>query len=174
MRVGAVPVEGWFAGRETVVLFGVDGAGGDVFLVQIGGVGMGPSRSLPGGESSRPDAGERRFVDETRALEAGHGQPVPAVCRPIIPLLSYQRADIESPARFSWCCWSRQTGKSFTKSLRRSAAGLGAQAEPDLPVGRGAAEPRADAQGPAALPGAEHRRCSFRATGFSTGPVSAN
>jgi phage FluMu gp28-like protein len=49
---------------------------------------------------------------------------VPAECRPIIPLLSYQRADIASPARLSWCCWSRQTGKSFTKSLKRLLRGL--------------------------------------------------
>lgn len=37
----------------------------------------------------------------------------------IVPLLSYQRADVESGARFRWNCWARQTGKSFTKSLRR-------------------------------------------------------
>ncbi|HSW46619.1 MAG TPA: terminase family protein [Phycisphaerae bacterium] len=50
--------------------------------------------------------------------------PVFAEARPIIPLLSYQRADIESNARFSWCCWSRQIGKSFTKSLRRLLRGI--------------------------------------------------
>jgi len=44
--------------------------------------------------------------------------------RPIIPLLDYQRADIESDARFRWNCWARQTGKSFTKSLRRILRGL--------------------------------------------------
>jgi len=49
---------------------------------------------------------------------------VPAQPRPIIPLLSYQRRDVESPARFSWCCWSRQIGKSFTKSLRRLLRGI--------------------------------------------------
>lgn len=43
---------------------------------------------------------------------------------PIIPLLAYQREDIESDARFNWCCWSRQTGKSFTKSLRRLLRGI--------------------------------------------------
>lgn len=48
----------------------------------------------------------------------------PACPRPLVPLLSYQRADIESPARFSWCCWSRQIGKSFTKSLRRLLRGI--------------------------------------------------
>lgn len=48
----------------------------------------------------------------------------PARVRPIIPLLDYQRADIESDARFRWNCWARQTGKSFTKSLRRILRGL--------------------------------------------------
>ncbi len=49
---------------------------------------------------------------------------VPATARAAIPLLPYQREDIESPARFNWCCWSRQIGKSFTKSLRRILRGL--------------------------------------------------
>ena len=39
-------------------------------------------------------------------------------------MLPYQRADLESQDRFRWCCWSRQTGKSFTKSLRRLLRGL--------------------------------------------------
>jgi phage FluMu gp28-like protein len=42
----------------------------------------------------------------------------------IVPLLSYQRTDVLSSARFSWCCWSRQIGKSFTKSLRRLLRGI--------------------------------------------------
>lgn len=42
----------------------------------------------------------------------------------MIPLLDYQRADIECPSRFRWNCWSRQTGKSFAKSLRRILRGL--------------------------------------------------
>ncbi|HOW69132.1 MAG TPA: terminase family protein [Phycisphaerae bacterium] len=46
------------------------------------------------------------------------------VVRPLLPLLEYQKRDIESPARFSWCCWSRQIGKSFTKSLRRLLRGI--------------------------------------------------
>jgi len=49
---------------------------------------------------------------------------VPAAARPLVPLLPYQRADVESAARFNWCCWSRQIGKSFTKSLRRILRGL--------------------------------------------------
>ncbi len=48
----------------------------------------------------------------------------PARVRPIIPLLDYQREDVESDARFRWNCWARQTGKSFTKSLRRILRGL--------------------------------------------------
>lgn len=43
---------------------------------------------------------------------------------PIVPLLEYQRQDVESDARFRWNCWARQTGKSFTKSLRRILRGL--------------------------------------------------
>jgi len=43
---------------------------------------------------------------------------------PIIPLLPYQRRDVESAARLRWSCWARQTGKSFTKSLRRILRGL--------------------------------------------------
>ncbi len=48
----------------------------------------------------------------------------PARARPIVPLLDYQREDVESDARFRWNCWARQTGKSFTKSLRRILRGL--------------------------------------------------
>jgi phage FluMu gp28-like protein len=48
----------------------------------------------------------------------------PAPTDSIIPLLPYQREDVESPARFRWNCWARQTGKSFTKSLRRILRGL--------------------------------------------------
>lgn len=56
---------------------------------------------------------------------AGGARPLePARPRPVIPLLEYQRRDVESNARFSWNCWARQTGKSFTKSLRRLLRGL--------------------------------------------------
>lgn len=50
--------------------------------------------------------------------------PEPARPRPIVPLLPYQLEDVESPDRFRWNCWARQTGKSFTKSLRRVMRGL--------------------------------------------------
>lgn len=49
---------------------------------------------------------------------------VSATAAPIIPLLPYQREAVESAARFRWCCWSRQTGKSFTSSLRRVLRGV--------------------------------------------------
>jgi len=42
----------------------------------------------------------------------------------IMPLLPYQKRDVESNARFKWSCWSRQTGKSFSKALRRLVRGL--------------------------------------------------
>ncbi len=42
----------------------------------------------------------------------------------MVRLLPYQQADVNSPARFRWCCWSRQTGKSFTKALRRMLRGM--------------------------------------------------
>ena len=48
----------------------------------------------------------------------------PAKPRAMVPLLDYQREDIECPGRFRWNCWARQTGKSFTKSLRRILRGL--------------------------------------------------
>ncbi len=44
--------------------------------------------------------------------------------KPFFPLLAYQKSAIESAARFRWSCWSRQTGKSFTMSLRRILRGL--------------------------------------------------
>ncbi|MCB9853530.1 MAG: hypothetical protein H6819_10575 [Phycisphaerales bacterium] len=43
---------------------------------------------------------------------------------PWVPLLPYQKAAIERSDRFTWNCWSRQTGKSFTFSLRRLIRGL--------------------------------------------------
>ncbi|MGB9626353.1 MAG: terminase large subunit domain-containing protein [Phycisphaerae bacterium] len=77
------------------------------------------------------------MVDESQRHVATHPEPegqapdrepqvrrVPATARAAIRLLPYQREDIESPARFNWCCWSRQIGKSFTKSLRRILRGL--------------------------------------------------
>jgi len=39
-------------------------------------------------------------------------------------LLAYQADVVTSPARFTWSCWARQTGKSFTFSLRRLLRGL--------------------------------------------------
>ena len=42
----------------------------------------------------------------------------------IVPLLAYQQVELESADRFRWCCWSRQVGKSFVKSLRRIVRGV--------------------------------------------------
>jgi len=47
-----------------------------------------------------------------------------ATPKPFLNLLPYQRQDVESQARFRWSCWSRQSGKSFTKSLRRILRGI--------------------------------------------------
>ncbi|HNO78595.1 MAG TPA: terminase family protein [Phycisphaerae bacterium] len=49
---------------------------------------------------------------------------VAAKAKCFVPLLEYQREDVESSDRFRWNCWSRQTGKSFTKSLRRVLRGV--------------------------------------------------
>lgn len=48
----------------------------------------------------------------------------PARVRPTVSLLDYQQEDVEAGDRFRWNCWARQTGKSFTKSLRRVLRGL--------------------------------------------------
>lgn len=60
--------------------------------------------------------------DQASVDERSHA--VPAAPRPVVPLLTYQKADVECPHRFNWACWSRQIGKSFTKSLRRLLRGL--------------------------------------------------
>jgi len=73
---------------------------------------------------ARPTHDEPRPASTPAEAPSDGVVKVPAEPRPIIRLLSYQRADVESPARFRWCCWSRQTGKSFTKSLRRLLRGL--------------------------------------------------
>ena len=65
-----------------------------------------------------------RFLSQRRSETSDGPIREPARVRPIIPLLPYQRLDVESDARFRWNCWSRQTGKSFTKSLRRILRGL--------------------------------------------------
>lgn len=57
-------------------------------------------------------------------IQTTHPDPVPDPPAGVIPLLDYQREDVASPARFRWNCWSRQVGKSFTKSLRRLLRGL--------------------------------------------------
>jgi phage FluMu gp28-like protein len=62
---------------------------------------------------------------ETATLvDRGRGSAEAATVRPVVRLLPYQGADVHSEARFRWCCWSRQSGKSFSKSLRRLLRGL--------------------------------------------------
>ena len=57
---------------------------------------------------------------------AGHGavRGEPARVDPVVKLLPYQRAAVESGARFTWANWSRQVGKSFAYALRRVLRGL--------------------------------------------------
>lgn len=50
-----------------------------------------------------------------RGVEASRGE---------LPLLDYQRDAVGSHARFTWNCWARQTGKSFTFGMRRLIRGL--------------------------------------------------
>jgi phage FluMu gp28-like protein len=50
--------------------------------------------------------------------------PCDAAGRPVIDLLPYQQAVVYQTARFTWSCWARQTGKSFTFGLRRLLRGL--------------------------------------------------
>lgn len=47
-----------------------------------------------------------------------------AELRSAVGLLPYQTAVVASEARFTWNCWSRQTGKSFTFAMRRLLHGL--------------------------------------------------
>ncbi len=49
---------------------------------------------------------------------------IAATAKCFVPLLDYQREDVESRDRFRWNCWSRQAGKSFTKALRRVLRGI--------------------------------------------------
>jgi len=44
--------------------------------------------------------------------------------RSAVELLPYQAAVVASESRFTWNCWSRQTGKSFTFAMRRLLRGL--------------------------------------------------
>jgi phage FluMu gp28-like protein len=64
-------------------------------------------------------------VAEAQTLQAPQWQvvePFKAILDKV--LLPYQRDDVLSADRFRWNCWSRQTGKSFTKSLRRIIRGI--------------------------------------------------
>lgn len=56
-------------------------------------------------------------------VDAQHVEPS-TKSQPLVGLLPYQQMAMEREARFTWNCWSRQTGKSFTFSLRRIVRGL--------------------------------------------------
>ncbi|MFH1417273.1 MAG: terminase family protein [Planctomycetota bacterium] len=43
---------------------------------------------------------------------------------PLVPLLPYQLRRVDCESRWTWNCWSRQTGKSFTFALRRLLRGM--------------------------------------------------
>ena len=43
---------------------------------------------------------------------------------PPVPLYSFQMRAVQNPARFTWNCWSRQSGKTFALALRRIYRGL--------------------------------------------------
>jgi phage FluMu gp28-like protein len=62
--------------------------------------------------------------DSDTASRRGSPAMVTAQAAPFVPLLPYQRENVESAARLRWSCWSRQSGKSFTLSLRRLLRGL--------------------------------------------------
>lgn len=49
---------------------------------------------------------------------------VPAEAKRSVKLLPYQLEDVECKNRFTWSCWSRQIGKSYTKSIRRITRSL--------------------------------------------------
>lgn len=65
--------------------------------------------------SDKPMTPRRR-----QAAKTGRAADAP----PIVPLLPYQRRMVESPARLTWNCWARQTGKSFAFALRRVTRGI--------------------------------------------------
>jgi len=57
--------------------------------------------------------------------EAGPVHPEASEVGPVVELLPFQKAVVESPARFVWANWSRQVGKSFAFALRRVVHALG-------------------------------------------------
>lgn len=71
------------------------------------------------GATKTRSATKTRGVANTRSVTNTRG-----VLPTKIKLLDYQREDVMCSARFTWSNWSRQTGKSFSKSLRRIHRGL--------------------------------------------------
>ncbi len=78
---------------------------------------------LPPAEKARAAGGACPGAERKRKRRSRRGS-TPAVAEAMVGLLPYQRSAVLNPARFSWNCWARQTGKSFTFSLRRLVRGL--------------------------------------------------
>ena len=81
-------------------------------------------RHKPASGDIAPSGIARASAENSDGQTAHGNRREPARPRPIVELLDYQREDVECEARFRWNCWARQTGKSFTKSLRRILRGL--------------------------------------------------
>ncbi len=70
----------------------------------------------------RPRPGRWGAIVSEMAVREGM---ISAAAVPVgIRLLPYQEQLVRSPSRFTWICWARQTGKSFTVSLRRVIHGI--------------------------------------------------
>lgn len=67
--------------------------------------------------------GDILCLDQPAAVPSG-GLAGDGLGPPAIQLPAYQRQAVANPARFTWNCWARQTGKSFAFSLRRLLRGL--------------------------------------------------
>jgi len=67
-----------------------------------------------------PVPGETVVNDQAAEANSLRASDVTAM----VPLLGYQKRLLENDARFTWACWARQTGKSFTFSLRRVLRGI--------------------------------------------------
>jgi phage FluMu gp28-like protein len=83
-----------------------------------------PSVSEPPTNDASPAPAARPVSPAEHPSISAEHPSISAEPAPFVPLLPYQRADLEAPERFVWNCWARQTGKSFTKSLRRLLRGL--------------------------------------------------
>jgi phage FluMu gp28-like protein len=84
-----------------------------------------PKKHVNAGDVLRVTAERSAFsIPENPMTAKTPAIQLPATVKPFVPLLPYQQEDVEADDRFRWACWARQTGKSFTKSLRRLLRGL--------------------------------------------------